>query len=274
MNFLELFTKPSLIAAHRGDRSIKPENTLSALRSSIGKCDFIEIDVQLSRDKIPVILHDKTLGRTSNVRELDSFAKRYPWWVKDFTISELQYLDFGSWFYQEDPFGCIDAGNVHLPKTGSQYEPLLTLEAVLLFAKEEEVFVNVEIKGMCDWMPDGDVVAIIADVIKKLQVEPLILISSFHHAYLPTCKKLLPDIPTAILLEKKVPKNLIAYLELLQADVYHFDDKYINEETVKRVREAGYFVNTYTVNDSLRQKKLFSWGVNGIITDYLKYPIS
>lgn len=270
MNFLELFEKPNLIAAHRGNRSIKPENTLSALRSSIGKCDFIEIDLQLSRDRIPVILHDETLGRTSNVKEIGSFSDRYPWRVRDFSLNELQCLDFGSWFYREDPFGCINAGKVHLSKTESRQESLLTLEKALLFAKEEEVFINIEIKGMHDWMPDRDTVVVIADVIKKLQVEPLILLSSFYHAYLPICKELLPGIPTAVLTEEKAPEDIIAYLELLRADAYHTDEQCLNEETVKELREAGYFVNAYTVNDPLRQQELFAWGVNGVFTDYLE----
>lgn len=270
MNFLDLFEKTGLIAAHRGDRSIRPENTLSALRSSIGKCDFVEIDVQLSRDKIPVILHDDTLGRTSNVNEISSFSERYPWRVRDFTLNELQYLDFSSWFYREDPFGFINAGKVHLPKAECKHEPLLTLEKALLFAKEEEVFINVEIKGMYDWMPDREVVTIIANVIKRLQAESLILLSSFHHTYLPICKELLPDSPTAVLTEEEAPENLIDYLELLQADAYHPDEKHLNEETVERVRQAGYFLNAYTVNDPLRQKELFDWGVNGVFTDYLE----
>ncbi len=270
MNFLELFRKPNLIAAHRGNRSIRPENTLSALRSSIGKCDFIEIDVQLSKDGIPVILHDETLGRTSNVKVIDSFTERYPWRVRDFSLSELQCLDFGSWFYREDPFGCIGAGKVHLSKIETEQESLLTLEKALFFAKEKELFINIEIKDMHNWMPDREVVTIIADVIKRVQAEPLILLSSFHHPYLLICKKLLPDIPTAVLTEEKAQENLIAYLELFQADAYHPDEQYLNEETVKRVREAGYFVNAYTVNDPLRQKELFDWGVNGVFTDYLE----
>jgi len=152
----------------------------------------------------------------------------------------------------------------------SQCEPLLTLEKALLFAKEEEIFINVEIKGMHNWISDREVVAIIADVIKRLGVEPQIMLSSFHHLYLLICKELLPDIPTAVLTEEKIPENLIDYLGMLQADAYHPDEQYLNKETVKRVREAGYFINAYTVNDYLRQKELFGWGVNGVITDYLE----
>lgn len=70
MNFLELLKKPNLIAAHRGDRSQKPENTLSALASSIGKCDFIEIDVQLTKDLVPVIIHDDRITNQKTVASL------------------------------------------------------------------------------------------------------------------------------------------------------------------------------------------------------------
>jgi glycerophosphoryl diester phosphodiesterase len=87
MNFLELFKKPKLIAAHRGNRSQKPENTLSALASSIGKCDFIEIDVQLTKDLVPVIIHDDTLSRTSDVSKIERFEDRTPW-----RVSEEQHL--------------------------------------------------------------------------------------------------------------------------------------------------------------------------------------
>jgi glycerophosphoryl diester phosphodiesterase len=145
MNFLELLKKPNLIAAHRGDRSQKPENTLSALASSIGKCDFIEIDVQLTKDLIPVIIHDDTLGRTSDVSEIKKFEDRRPWRVSDFTLKELQSLDFGSWFNHE-------------------YEPILTLEKALSFVKEQHLFLNIEIKDMSSTFADEIVVQIILDL--------------------------------------------------------------------------------------------------------------
>lgn len=58
MKFLELLNHTSLVAAHRGARLVAPENTLTALKESIGRCDFIEIDVQLSRDAVGVVMHD------------------------------------------------------------------------------------------------------------------------------------------------------------------------------------------------------------------------
>ncbi len=88
-----------------------------------GKCDFIEIDVQLTKDLVPVIIHDDTLGRTSDISNIEQFEDRSPWRVSDFTEEELQSLDFGSWFNHD-------------------YEPILTLEKALLFAKEQHIFLN------------------------------------------------------------------------------------------------------------------------------------
>jgi len=250
MNFLELLKKPNLIAAHRGNRSQKPENTLSALTSSIGKCDFIEIDVQLTKDLVPVIIHDDTLGRTSDVSNIERFEDRTPWSVSDFTLEELQSLDFGSWFNLE-------------------YEPILTLEKALSFAKEEHLFLNVEIKNMSNTFADEIVVQIIIDMIKKTQAEHLVLLSSFYHNYLPMCKKLSSKIPTAALQMYKHPNNLIDYLHTLQVNAYHPEDKITNQKTVANLRESGFFVNVFTVNKTERKKKLFDWGVNGIFTDFL-----
>ena len=250
MNFLELLKKPNLIAAHRGNRSQKPENTLSALASSIGKCDFIEIDVQLTKDLVPVIIHDNTLSRTSNVSKIERFANRTPWRISDFTLEELQSLDFGSWFNLE-------------------YEPILTLEKALFFAKEQHLFLNVEIKNMSNTFADEIVVQIIIDMIKKTQAEHLVLLSSFYHHYLPMCKKLSSEIPTAALQIYKHPSNLIDYLHTLQVNAYHPEDKITNQKTVANLRESGFFVNVFTVNKTERQKKLFDWGVNGIFTDFL-----
>jgi glycerophosphoryl diester phosphodiesterase len=250
MNFLELLKKPNLIAAHRGDRSLKPENTLSALSSSIGKCDFIEIDVQLTKDLVPVIIHDDTLGRTSNVSNIEMFEERIPWRVSDFTLEELQSLDFGSWF-------------------NLKYEPLLTLEKALCYAKKEHLFLNIEIKDMSKTFSDDIVVKIIIALIKKTQTESLVLLSSFYHTYLPMCKKLSPHVPTAALQIYKHPNNLNDYLHTLQVDAYHPEDKITNKKTVAALREAGFFINVFTVNNTERREKLFEWGVNGIFTDYL-----
>lgn len=247
MNFLKLLEKPDLVAAHRGDRSRQPENTLSALRSSIGKCDFIEIDVQLSRDRMPVIMHDETLGRTSNAKEL--FRDRKPWHVNDFTLEELQSLDYGSWF-------------------NGRSEPLLTLQQALAFAVEENQYLNIEIKDMSAFADDAEVVQTVITAIEKYGAEPQVLLSSFYHPYLQLSKSLSPVIPTAALFENK-KTDLLNYLRLLDVDACHLDDAITDQKTVTALREAGFAVGVYTVNAPRRKKELYSWGVNAVFTDNL-----
>jgi glycerophosphoryl diester phosphodiesterase len=119
MNFLKLFDSPSLIAAHRGANAIAPENTLKALEMSVGRCDFMKVDVCLSKDLTPVVMHDDTLERTTNVESLNEFKGREPYFVHDFSDEELKRLDYG------------------------EGESLLTLNAALEFVKENELFLNV-----------------------------------------------------------------------------------------------------------------------------------
>ncbi|EHP29456.1 glycerophosphoryl diester phosphodiesterase [Sulfurimonas gotlandica GD1] len=254
MSFLELFKRPCLIGAHRGSRALYPENTLCALEKSIGHCDFIEIDVQLSSDKILVVMHDDTLERTTNIKELDAYKSREPYKVSDFSYEELSTLDYGSWFYSDE----------------IKPEPLLTLKIALEFIKENHLFINIEIKDIHNSFEDKEVISLVLQEIAESKIKDHVLISSFRHQYLLLSKEIQPDIPTAVLVEKKHPKNLINYLKSLRVDAYHCSDKLADEITVGNLKSTGFYVNIYTVNDPIRRQQLFDMGVNGVFSDYLE----
>ena len=267
MTFLDLFSKPALIAAHRGARSIAPENTLCALKACAGRCDFVEIDVQLSSDGVPVIMHDDTLERTTDVVSHKAYARRAPWRLDAFTLEELETLDYGSWFYEEDPFGTLKTGRV--PERLCENEPLLTLEKALRFVSEYDLYVNVEIKDMKSRFSDRDVIDKISRVIEQTGAGSRVLLSSFAHRYLPLCKESAPHIPTAALQEGSHPPRLTEYLAELNVDAYHCSDAIADRKSVEELRKDGYFVGIYTVNDPLRREELFGWGVNAVFTDRL-----
>ena len=85
------------VVAHRGASGDAPENTLAAIREAAGQdADWAEIDVVMSKDGVPVLLHDTNLARTTDVEA--KFPDRAPWLVEDFTVAELKQLDAGSWF--------------------------------------------------------------------------------------------------------------------------------------------------------------------------------
>ena len=94
-----------VLVAHRGASAYAPEHTAAAYRLAIEQgADFVEQDLQISKDGVLVCLHDLTLERTTNVREVfpnrgTPDAKGRPvWHVSDFTVAELKRLDAGSWF--------------------------------------------------------------------------------------------------------------------------------------------------------------------------------
>lgn len=254
MKFLELLNKANLIAAHRGARSIAPENTLLALGKSIGKCDFIEIDVQLSKDGRLIVMHDETLERTTNVSQIASFLSRKPYNVSDFTLDELRGLDYGSWFYKDK----------------KRQEPLLTLNGALKFIKENNMLLNIEIKDMSSKFGDKEVVGAVTREIKESGTMDSVLISSFRHEYLKIIKGKLPDVPTAALVEGKHPPKLLEYLRELKVDGYSLNNELVDKQSVEMLREAGYFVGVYTVNDAKRAKELFGMSVNCIFSDSLE----
>ncbi|MDX1296227.1 MAG: glycerophosphodiester phosphodiesterase family protein, partial [Sulfurimonadaceae bacterium] len=255
-----------LIAAHRGNRAVAPENTLAAFRKSIGRCDLIELDVQLSRDGVPVVIHDETLERTSNVSEFEELRVRKPWPVNGFTLDELKGFDFGSWFHREDPFGQLLG---HHPDVEESYagELIPTLEEVLHFAYENEMLLNVEIKDMHGLHDDETVVRSIVGMIEDMGCADRVLLSSFYHPYMKLAKEVAPQVPASALQELVHPDDLLQYLHSLKVDGYHLDDAITDRETVSLLKSEGFFVGVYTVNDKARREELFSWGVDAVFTD-------
>jgi glycerophosphoryl diester phosphodiesterase len=94
-----------IVIAHRGASAYAPEHTIAAYRLALEqRADFVEQDLQISKDGVLVCLHDLTLERTTNVEEVFPTRSvagpggRRTWNVSDFTLQELKTLDAGSWF--------------------------------------------------------------------------------------------------------------------------------------------------------------------------------
>jgi len=107
--YYDLPPKPELIA-HRGASHLAPENTLEAGEAAL-TYDLVvgwEVDIQISYDGVPFLMHDDTLTRTTNISE--HFPNRKHDKAYTFNISELRELDAGSWFVDNDPFGVIASG--------------------------------------------------------------------------------------------------------------------------------------------------------------------
>src|SRR4051794_26032476 len=83
--------------AHRGASAYAPENTLASFRAARSRdADYFELDVQQTEDRVPIVMHDATLSRTTDAETV--YPRRSPWRVRDFTLRQIKRLDAGSWF--------------------------------------------------------------------------------------------------------------------------------------------------------------------------------
>jgi glycerophosphoryl diester phosphodiesterase len=108
-------TPRALLVAHRGASAYAPEHTLASYRLAIEQgADFVEQDLQLTKDGRLICLHDPDLARTTNVaevfparaseRDVEGGKPKRGWYTIDFTLAEIKRLDAGSWFNRANPF--------------------------------------------------------------------------------------------------------------------------------------------------------------------------
>lgn len=228
----ELFQQIEVIA-HRGDSKEAPENTIAAIESAIDSmADWIEIDVQQTKDGTIVVLHDSNLKRVAGVN-------KNIWQV---TYDEIKHLDVGSWF---DPIYAE--------------EKIPTLDEVLKLTKGK-IKINIELK------PNGfekDFEKNVIDVIMENKFEKDCLISSMKYNSLKRVKKLNPDIKTAHVV-------IVIYNDFWNstaADAFSIERTFITREMVNNIKSAGKEVYVWTVNGEKNIQKMINLGVDGIITD-------
>jgi glycerophosphoryl diester phosphodiesterase len=256
-----------MIIAHRGARSLAPENTISAAKRAFeNHADGWELDVAMSGDGELVVLHDDTLERTSNVIEI--FPDRSPWSVYDFSLEDLKKLDVGSWFVESDPFEQIAKGNISDQIIREyQGEPIPTLREALNYTKNNQWWVNIEIKDASGTFADAVIVSEVVKLVEELGMVEQVLISSFNFEYLKEVKNLNKDLPTGVLVNKIV-MDPIALMKELDAQAFHPGMKVTYEKQVSLLLDEGYAINVWTVNEESDMQKLIEMGVTGIITDF------
>jgi len=231
---------PKLIA-HRGAGRLAPENTLASMRLGAEHgFKMMEYDVKLSHDGVPILLHDDTMDRTSSGQGL----------AADLTYAELANIDFGSW---------------HSPRYAG--EPIPCLGAIAAFTIANGIHSNIEIKPTTGAEADtGRQVALLAQSMWRNATLPPLL-SSFSETALQAALEAAPALPRALLIEKDLPSDWAARLSRLQCGGANLNDKYTTREIVAEIRDAGYTVVVWTVNDAERARELLSWGCNAIVTD-------
>jgi glycerophosphoryl diester phosphodiesterase len=284
-----------VIVAHRGDSFRAPENTLEAARlaRNAGATAW-ELDVQLTRDGVPVILHDESLLRTTDVAIKFAGDRRGQagFRVSDFDFDEVRSLDAGSWFVASEggprsarDFGSLDRLDAsHAEQYASGRVVIPTLSEALVFTRENDWLINVEIKSFPEQPRDS--VEPVLNVIGETQTAGRVLISSFDHRDIAAAN--VPGREYALGILTMTPLERIADYarDLVGADTVHFSADVVGSETIayRRVcspqslerelvadlNRCGIPVLVYTVNDfrpAGLAGHLAAIGVAGLFTD-------
>lgn len=269
-----------LVIAHRGDSSHAPENTLEAARlGRLAGADAWELDVQLTRDGVPVVLHDPTLRRTTDAshRYADD-PRAASLRVADFDTAEIQVLDAGSWFLDPSGTGRTAAGfgtlgaldPAAVARLGSGSVRVPTLAEALGLTAELDWLVNVEIKA------DGpDIPALLRATLVVVAASGLadrVLISSFDHEVVGRVARERPELATGVLTAGPIRGAAEYVRHVVGADFHHAsvagaEAAWTELEATVR---AGVPVLVYTVNDAAPgglAERLATAGVAGLFTD-------
>ena len=235
---------PKLIG-HRGARDLAPENTLQSIKKAIElNIKWVEIDVKVSKDHIPFLLHDSSLERTTS-------GNGSP---LNYKYSELYKLDAGSWFDE---------------KHKNLYPP--TLKETLELCSQKNIGVNIELKPN-KGSEEANVVAV-TELIMKHQFDCQYFLSSFDWFSATKIKKLLPESYVGILIDSFDQKR--NFTKMLNKCNEHnffscgFNIKIISDEIIKICKNDGILVTVYSSQNIEKNEaeELWNLGVDSIFID-------
>ncbi|PAV29566.1 glycerophosphodiester phosphodiesterase [Virgibacillus profundi] len=226
------------IIAHRGASKQAPENTMPAFELAYHqKADGIETDVQLTKDNIPVLIHDEHLKRTTNGTG----------YIKDYTFEQLNNFDAGSWF--TDKFASTK---------------IISLEEFLIWAKDKALYLNIELKN--NKIDYKNLESIVYELIEHYQLLNRTTLSTFNPSSVKRLKSFNKEIEVAFLTSKR-NKNLVRYAQELGANALHIKYRLFTPLLVNQCHQAEMAIRVYTVNRLANMKKCFNFDCDGIFTD-------
>jgi len=256
-----------LVVAHRGARSLAPENTLVAAHKGhdVG-ADLWETDVAVTADGELILFHDDSLARTTNAAAL--YPERSPWTFSTFRLEEIRRLDAGSWFGREDPFGQIAAGVVSTAELASyQGELVPTAREALQLTKDLNWRVNLALKRQPAPQDAFPLVEAVLALIDEVDIAPeQVILSSFNHAWLHQAQRLRPEIEIQALIGYSFTDPIV--WEPLAFSTYNARYTLTTVDDIRRLKSLGISVNLFTVNDPEDWARFIAAGVAGIITDF------
>ena len=233
---------PKLIG-HRGVKDLCPENTLESILKAFDLgLSFVEIDVKISKDRVPILLHDDTLDRTTNGSGL----------AIDYDYENIKKLDAGKFFYKENT-------NIFVPK----------LEDILSLCTNNNGNLNIELKPNKNFEKEN--VYQVYKLTKNLnQID--IFFSSFDMISILEISKIYPQSIRSFLLDDFKEYNID---DLISISINHdlkicgLNIDLVNADIIKKIKESNMAITVYSdKNINLSSANdIFSIGVDSIFVD-------
>ncbi|MBU8918998.1 alkaline phosphatase D family protein [Bacillus sp. FJAT-29953] len=260
---LRPLTSDVAVIAHRGASAYGPEHTLAAYKQAMTmKADYVEFDLQMTKDGQLIAMHDETLARTTNAKEL--YPDRAPWRVKDFTLDEIKRLDAGSWFNKAYPDKAKQA------YIGQQVP---TLEEAIEYVKQHGngkvgLYMETKAPNVYPGMEEK-----VIDILKKTNVldSEMLFLESFSEDSLRKLKTLAPDVKLIQLYTGTMLAGKDVHQEMKRISDYAAGVGPSKELVVPKLMEAAHqnklLVHPWTVNAEDDMVSLLSLGVDGQFTN-------
>lgn len=230
---------PSVIG-HRGAARHAPENTLISIRTAaLQGARWVEVDVKLTADGVPILLHDDMLDRTTSGHGPAAAL----------TFEEMRRLDAGGWFHPT-----------------FHGERVAALSELLALAVELDLGLNLEIKPCPGRAEETAGVAISLALSLWPQDRPPPLVSSFDFAALRMVRQVAPHWPIGYLIDRRRP-DWRQQADAVGAATIHVNARRESARTIAEYRETGRQVLAYTVNSVPAAREVLGWGVSGVFTD-------
>ncbi|CAD5107032.1 glycerophosphodiester phosphodiesterase [Zestomonas carbonaria] len=247
------FSDQPLVIAHRGGRGLWPENSLFAFeRASSLDVDMLEMDLRLSRDGELVVIHDKTVDRTTNGNGP----------VADLDLAELQALDAG-YRWSAD-------GGESFPYRGQGVRIPTFAEVLERFPEQPKAL---EIK-----VPDVGMEERLCDLLTAHGQRDKVIVASFYDRTLQRFRESCPDVATAagpgsvrLLVALDwigLGRTLSPSYQVLQIPPSHGDLRVASPSLLRTAHERGLNVQLWTINEQPEMRQLLDMGAHGLITDY------
>jgi glycerophosphoryl diester phosphodiesterase len=228
------------VVGHRGARALAPENTLAGIRVAARHgAPWVEVDVKLSADAHPILMHDDTLERTTDGRGPVAGA----------TWAAIAELDAGGWCSEE-----------------FRAERVPDLEQALALLAQLGMGANLEIKP-CEGH-ETLTGAVVADTTLRLWRAhvPRPVLSSFSEEALAAARDTAPGLLRGLLVTD-VPPDWRERMLRLDCVSLHVGQRQLERAIVETIKAAGVPLMAYTVNEPARARELWSWGVDCVATD-------